>query len=123
MGHGHSRKADLSPELEEKIVQFFNKLDTDHSRTLTKDEAINFWKSNYGKINANAMFAQVDFNGDDSITLDEWLNFWRQVKAEGYSEETIHEELDNILNGGSWVGFDVSHSKVKPVHKQATKNF
>ena len=59
-----------------------------------------------GKINAKAMFNEVDVDKDGSVTLKEWDEFWTNVKTSGYSEEDIIEELEAFEKGESWVDFD-----------------
>lgn len=58
------------------------------------------------------MFNDVDMDGNGKIELKEWVKFWTQVKNAGHSDEEIIEELKNIREGNSWVGFDnVNHKK------------
>jgi hypothetical protein len=38
--------------------------------------------------------------------VEEWVNFWQIVKASGYCEEEIINELDNLLNREAWIHFD-----------------
>ena len=54
------------------------------------------------------MFDQVDKNNDGSIQLNEWIEFWTLVYNSGYDEDEIGTELDNMINGGSWVKFDTT---------------
>ena len=54
------------------------------------------------------MFDQVDKNNDGSIQLNEWIEFWTLVYNSGYEEDEIETELDNMINGGSWVKFDTN---------------
>ena len=63
-----------------------------------------------GKLNADAMFNEVDVDSDGGVTIKEWDGFWRNVKASGYSEEDMLEELDNMASGQSWVDFDDGRS-------------
>jgi len=51
------------------------------------------------------MFSEVDENGDGEILPSEWRNFWEQVRGNGYSEEDIAEELQQLMRGGVWVDF------------------
>ena len=45
--------------------------------------------------------------GNGEVTFPEWLDFWRNVLAQpDYSEEEVEEELDNMLEGGSWVDWN-----------------
>lgn len=57
------------------------------------------------KISSCAMFSEVDENGDGEILPSEWRNFWEQVRGNGYSEEDIAEELQQLMRGGVWVDF------------------
>ena len=81
---------------------------------VTKEEAGRFFKS-FGKLNATAMFNEVDVTHEvdsdvDVITLAEWAGFWRNVKASGYSEDEMREELANMASGQSWVDFNDGRS-------------
>ena len=101
-------KADvkLSDALHDKLRAFFDKMDTDKNGEVSKDEAIAFWGKNFAKVNANSMFNEVDEDGNSSITWDEFLKFWQNVVASGYAEEDVLEEVDMMLEGGSWVDFN-----------------
>ena len=50
----------------------------------------------------------MDKNNDGSIQLNEWIEFWTLVYNSGYDEDEIGTELDNMINGGSWVKFDTT---------------
>ena len=84
----------------------FGIFDIDGSHSIDKNEALNHWKNAFGKISAKEFFNTVDVNNDGEISLEEFLDFWREVKAAGHSEEEILEELENIRQGQSWVGFN-----------------
>ena len=86
----------------------FRKIDIDDSKTIDRDETLKFWSSNFAKINSTVLFDQVDTNNDGSIQYEEWIDFWRIVYDSGYSEEEICTELDNMLQGGSWVKFETN---------------
>lgn len=43
---------------------FFKKVDVDGDNSITQDEAIKFWGKNFAKVNATAMFNEVDSDGD-----------------------------------------------------------
>ena len=108
----------LPPKLFEKVDQLFKLIDIDDSKTIDRDETLKFWSSNFAKINSTVLFDQVDTNGDGEIQYNEWIDFWRIVYDSGYSEEEISDELENIINGGSWVKFETNrklggHSKIK----------
>ena len=96
----------LSPELQEKVVRIFKEIDIDKSGTIDKEETIKWWNQNFARINTNALFDTVDINNDGEISEEEWIEFWMAV-ADHRSEEEINEELDNLLEKGSWTNFDV----------------
>ena len=56
-------------------------------------------------MNSKVLFDNVDKNNDGSIQFDEWMDYWKVVYDSGYSEDEIITELDNMLNGGTWVKF------------------
>jgi len=96
----------MSEELEKLLKSFFTKLDQDGDGTVTKDEATAFWGKNFAKVNATSMFNEVDENGDEAISWDEFLAFWQNVVGSGYDEDDLLEEVQMMLEGGSWVDFD-----------------
>ena len=49
---------------------------------------------------------EVDEDGNESVTWEEFLAFWRNVVASGYSQDDILEEVQMMIEGGSWVDFD-----------------
>jgi len=101
-------KADVAmpKDLEDMLRAFFDKMDIDKDGTVTKEEATKFWGKNFAKVNANSMFNEVDEDGDLSITWDEFHSFWQNVIASGYEPEDIKEEVEMMMEGGSWVDFD-----------------
>ena len=103
----------LSEELEKKVKEVFDNFDIDHSAVIDKNEALKHFKGGFAKISAKELFNTVDVNHDGTISAEEWMTFWRVVKGCGHSEEDIAEELDNILKGGSWVGFENLPKKYK----------
>ena len=50
-------------------------------------------KSNFAKLNTEALFDAVDFDKSGDITEEEWMAFWEIVKENGYSEEEINMEV------------------------------
>eukprot|EP00831_Metopus_contortus_P011488 TRINITY_DN14576_c0_g1_i3.p1 TRINITY_DN14576_c0_g1~~TRINITY_DN14576_c0_g1_i3.p1 ORF type:complete len:117 (-),score=33.79 TRINITY_DN14576_c0_g1_i3:226-576(-) len=87
-------------------------------------DRINAEYMGFPKLNAEAMFASVDKNGDGQIQLDEWVAFWNSVKSSGHSEEEIEEELDSLKEGGTWVHWDKLPEYKKTTSKYATqKNY
>mmetsp|Transcript_34876 Transcript_34876/g.39542 ORF Transcript_34876/g.39542 Transcript_34876/m.39542 type:complete len:119 (-) Transcript_34876:137-493(-) len=106
MGNKAAKTTPLTEGTKQRAVEVFEHFDLDKSHSIEKDECIKHWKSNFSKLNTMAMFEAVDANGDGTIELDEWIAFWEIVKGAGHDEEEILEELDNIISGGSWVGFD-----------------
>jgi len=97
----------LSTGLETKLCTLFAKMDVDKDNIISRKEAITYWGKNFAKINAQAMFNEVDADRGDSISLEEWLEFWRNVTAQDcYSQEDIVEEVDGMIAGGSWVDWN-----------------
>ena len=119
MGGSHNKKKvkkykkkynikQLPKNLKEKVLKLFSLIDIDNSNTIDRDETLKFWSKNFPKLNSNELFDQVDKNNDGSIQLEEWVEFWRVVYDSGYSEDEICTELDNMINGGSWVKFETN---------------
>lgn len=52
------------------------------------------------------MFNEVDEDGNGNITWPEFLDFWTNVAANGYSQDDLEEEVEMMMEGGSWVDFD-----------------
>jgi len=105
---------ELTELLKAEIVSIFHAMDVDNDGSVTKEEASRFFKS-FGKLNAAAMFNEVDVarsvdDDVDVITLAEWVGFWRNVRASGYSEDEMREELANMASGQSWVDFNDGRS-------------
>ena len=92
----------------------FGIFDVDGSHAIDKAEALNHWKSAFGKISARELFNTVDVNHDGEISLEEFVDFWKVVKTAGHTEEEINEELENIKNGESWCGFNDLPKKYQP---------
>ena len=100
-----STKSKLSPELEKRVKSIFEKIDTDHSGTIDKEETLKYWKSNFAKLNTNELFNAVDADGNNKIELKEWMAFWESVKGAGHKEDEIMEEIEELENGKSWCKF------------------
>ena len=64
-------KAKLSPQLEKRVKDIFEKIDTDHSGAIDKEETLKYWKSNFAKLNTNELFNAVDADGNNEIELSE----------------------------------------------------
>lgn len=89
-----------------QVKTLFEKIDADQNGEITKEEATRFFKS-FPKVSAQAMFNEVDDDDSGGITFNEWIAFWENVISQPtYEEDDICEELDNILEGGSWVDFN-----------------
>lgn len=82
-------EAELSEELHARVMEVFKIFDTDDSKNIDKTEAIEHWKSNFGKISARKFFEQVDFDGNGEISQEEFERFWRIVKGAGHTEKDI----------------------------------
>ena len=111
----------MPPKLEEKVRKLFSMIDVDDSKTIDREETLKFWSKGFAKINSGVLFDQVDKNNDGSIQYDEWVEFWKIVYDSGYSEEEICTELENMINGGSWVKFETNSKVSKDRDKQLKK--
>lgn len=78
-----------------------------------------FWAKNFPKLNSNELFDSVDKNNDGAIQLEEWVEFWGIVLNSGYSEEEVASELDNIIDGGSWVKFETKEKMCQKRYNKA----
>ena len=115
------KKLQMPARLEEKVIKLFSMIDVDDSKTIDREETLKFWSKGFAKINSKVLFEQVDKNNDGAIQLEEWLEFWRVVYESGYDEDEICAELDNMINGGSWVKFDTNTKLNKERDKQLKK--
>merc|ERR1712054_216255 len=92
----------MSPEMAAKVSELFDKMDSDRSNGITKEEAMSFFKSKLTKkFSADAMFKEMD-DGDGKVTKEEFMSFWQNVKDSGYDEEDIICEMDMLQSCG-WV--------------------
>jgi len=93
----------LSQAAWDKLEELFHKMDPDGSNAVTREEARLFFKGAFGKLSADAMFNEVDVDGSGAIDADEFASFWVHVRKNGYKEQDILDELDELLEGGAWV--------------------
>ena len=93
----------MPSNLKQKVLQLFQLIDTDGSKTIDREETLRFWSKNFPKLNSNELFDQVDKNNDGSIQLEEWLEFWSIVLRSGYSEDEVCAEVRKNNNSFSWI--------------------
>lgn len=93
----------LSQTAWDKIEEIFRKMDPDGSNAVSREEARAFFKGAFGKMSADAMFNEVDVDGSGAIDAEEFTKFWIHVRKNGYKEQDILDELDELLEGGAWV--------------------
>lgn len=86
-----------------KCEELFKKISRSEPCKITEDDARNFFKGSFADISVNAMFNEVDVNRHGVIIAKDWMDFWVQVKASGYKDKDIIDELDLLLEGGAWV--------------------
>eukprot|EP00929_Paragymnodinium_shiwhaense_P041284 TRINITY_DN21464_c0_g1_i2.p2 TRINITY_DN21464_c0_g1~~TRINITY_DN21464_c0_g1_i2.p2 ORF type:complete len:142 (-),score=22.87 TRINITY_DN21464_c0_g1_i2:337-762(-) len=97
------RRGRISPLMQVKIDRLWHRL-AGGSGVVTRSQAAALWPSKVvGKLSIDAMFSQVDVDRDGTISKAEWDGFWSSVKRHGYSEATIMDEVDNIIDGSAWV--------------------
>lgn len=93
----------LSAKVWGRLEAIFHKMDPDGSNAVTREEAQVFFKGAFGKLSADAMFNEVDVDSSGAITAEEFISFWVHVAKNGYKEQDILDELDELLEGGAWV--------------------
>lgn len=96
----------LSAQTWAKCEKLFNNMDTDQSCIITREKATAYFKIPFANLSADAMFNEIDQLQHGQFTAKDWFDFWEQVRSSGYSDATIQEELDLMLEGGSWVDWD-----------------
>ncbi len=50
-------------------------------------------KSNFAKLNTDALFKAVDADNNGAISEEEWIFFWEEVKKAGHTDKEISEEV------------------------------
>jgi len=101
---GSATSARLSKALEAKVEVVYHTMDLDRNERLTREEAAKFFRK-FPEINTKAMFDEVDEDNDGVITLEEFKRFWAQVLCNGYPEEEMLAELDDLIQGNAWVNY------------------
>jgi len=94
-------------------------MDADHDGAVCRADAELFWTSNFPQENTNSMFnsmtrfrAEVACNqklaapNADGMTVEEISAFFLHALHNGFEEGDVMEEIEIILEGGSWVDFD-----------------
>ena len=74
-------------------------------KTITKEEARKHFKS-FAKLNADAMFNEVDDDKNSVLTEEEFMAFWANVLSSGYEPAEVIEEVDNLMKGEAWRDWD-----------------
>mmetsp|Transcript_14347 Transcript_14347/g.29013 ORF Transcript_14347/g.29013 Transcript_14347/m.29013 type:complete len:124 (-) Transcript_14347:122-493(-) len=105
----------LSEDTKSRLEELFRRMDMDKSGEITLGEAVHFWGKNFAKVNAKAFFNEVDADESNGISVQEFISFWANVKKNGYDEDAILEEVESMLNGGSWVDWKDGRSTDKTV--------
>jgi len=99
-------EVELPDEVQESVSNFFQKMDQNGDGKIEREEAVAFWSSNFAKINAAAMFNEVDEDQDGSISEGEFRSFFANVFGSGYTTVELIEEISEMMCGSSWVDFD-----------------
>lgn len=109
----------LSAKCWSKCAKLFEMMDFDHSYVVTREKAARHFASrkthsagDFTILSVEAMFNEIDQNHHGQITAKEFMKFWVQVKAAGYKEKDIMEELDNLMEGEPWVDWKDGRSVV-----------
>lgn len=97
----------MSETMLKEATELFDKMDENNDDIVTLKEASkHFSVKKFGKVNAIAMFSEVDDDVNNEITKEEWIDFWQQVLDHGYTENDITEELINMKNSEAWVDWE-----------------
>lgn len=96
-------------------------MDPDGSNAVTKEEARLFFKGAFGKMSADAMFNEVDVDGSGAIDAEEFVSFWVHVRKNGYKEQDIMDELEELLEGGAWVDWKDGRDTATATHHNFPK--
>lgn len=75
----------------------------DGSDTITREDAMRFFKGGFSTVSTETMFSEVDVMGNGFITPSEFMAFWVHVSGLGYSDKAIMEEVNLLLQGGTWL--------------------
>jgi Ca2+-binding EF-hand superfamily protein len=86
-----------------KCEQLFRKMDIEGTQVITIGEAKKFFKGAFNEVSAVEMFKRLDVSHHGAVTAKEFMNFWVQVKASGYSDKDIEEEVESLMEGNAWV--------------------
>eukprot|EP00440_Ansanella_granifera_P019270 gb/GFBE01020933.1/.p1 GENE.gb/GFBE01020933.1/~~gb/GFBE01020933.1/.p1 ORF type:complete len:387 (+),score=69.06 gb/GFBE01020933.1/:1-1161(+) len=95
----------LSSSTWQLCQELFIRIDGDGNGSITRLEAKEFFGCYLKKISVDIIFGGMDEDGDGFLTGQEFMDFWLSVKKSGHSEAQIREEIQDILEGGSWVQF------------------
>lgn len=98
----------LSQSNKDLASNIFRAMDINGDSQISIQEAKNWWKNRFANVNARSFFETVDQDGNKEINFDEWICFWEKVRANGYSNDDIQEELENLQDKGSWVKFELN---------------
>jgi len=96
------RMCRLSQKTWDTLKQLYEKMDQDGCQMVTKDKAMLFF-TNFKAVSVDALFNEVDVDNSGAITAEEFIDFWLQVRANGYSEDQLYEEMEQMREGGAWV--------------------
>lgn len=93
----------LSAQTWRRCEELFHKMSAeDPNHVITHRRAVHFFKGNFRCMSADEMFNHVGCS-DGAITPEEFMAFWLQVRASGYKDRDILEEIDELMDGAAWV--------------------
>lgn len=95
----------LSAPAWKKCQELFIKMDgKDGALAITKPKATKHFKGGkFGGSSVDAMFNEIDMNNHGQISAKEFMKFWVQVRSNGYKDQDILDEVENLLEGEAWV--------------------
>lgn len=113
----------LSVQTWKKCQQLFQSMDKHNTQVIAIEEAAEFFKGSFSRVSAVEMFNKMDPCNHGAVTAEEFMNFWIQVKASGYSEKDILDELDCLMSGQPWVAWSEGETSRQSIHLRSRKPF
>lgn len=103
----------LSKSTRKSAEELFASMDNDGNGSVSRKEAKEFFKCQFGALSVDAMFNEVS-SDDDVFTKQDFMLFWKQVRKAGYTNQQIMEELVLIKEGRPWVDWKDNRNVAGP---------
>mmetsp|Transcript_74008 Transcript_74008/g.158629 ORF Transcript_74008/g.158629 Transcript_74008/m.158629 type:complete len:121 (+) Transcript_74008:101-463(+) len=102
MGCCGGKQKEVSDGTKKVLEELFNKIDFNHDKAITKEEALKYWQGTFAKANVKAMFGNADADKGGTVSKEEFDLFWKHVLNSGYTDSEIAEEAKKIIDGETW---------------------